>query len=323
MMMKVTEKKKVSIIIPVYNAEKYLSRCIESIVDQDYTDLQIIVVDDGSTDNGLEVVQDFKDDRLQVFSIANGGVSNARNFGLSKATGYYVMFVDADDWLNPNVIGTLISAEQHYGYDLILGNYSRDIEYSKSKQVSTISFKDLTKDGAYRQVINPYGFYGSVWAKMFKLDIIKDNNLKFNNNITVGEDLLFVYQYLNFVKTVAYTDARLYNYYINKKSVLHSLDTDTLYHRLDILKVYETMFQQENIQKQSYYTRAVAIYVRELTDWYCYAVHFKQKKLSASLKEKIKKYWAIFMKDDTFSAKNKLAAFLKYHFPVLVYKLKG
>ncbi|MBT8973438.1 hypothetical protein BTI33_09045, partial [Lactobacillus delbrueckii subsp. bulgaricus] len=86
------------------------------------------------------------------------------------------MFVYADDWLNPNVIGTLISAEQHYGYDLILGNYSRDTEYSKSKQVSTISFKDLTKDETYRQVINSYGFYGSVWAKIFKLDIIKDNN---------------------------------------------------------------------------------------------------------------------------------------------------
>lgn len=315
-------QQRVSIIVPVYNGEQYISRCINSISNQDYDNLQIIVVDDGSTDNTLAVLQKIHDDRIQIFSISNGGVSSARNFGLSKATGDYVMFADADDWLNPNVIDALVSAEQSCGYDMILGNYSRNTEFSKMKITDRISFKELTKDEAYRQIINPYGFYGSVWAKVFKMDIIKSNNLLFDKNISVGEDLLFVYQYLNLIKTVGYSDAELYNYCFNNHSVLHTLDEQKIDQRLDILKVYEIILKQKNIKKQNYYNRLVAIYVRELTDWYCYAVHFKRKELSSLLKIKINKYWYTFIQDDTFTVKNKFAAFLKYHFPTLAYNLK-
>lgn len=119
---------KVSIIIPVYNAEKHISKCIESLTNQTYKEIQIILINDGSTDKSGQICEAYaeKDNRIIVIHKENGGVSSARNIGLENSTGYYIMFVDSDDWIEEDAIKRLMQVQNKYSYDLIMFGYYRE-----------------------------------------------------------------------------------------------------------------------------------------------------------------------------------------------------
>lgn len=172
----------VSIIVPVYNAEKYLSRCIDSILAQCFTDIELLLIDDGSKDGSGKICDEYaeKDKRIKVFHKVNGGVSSARNLGLDKSKGEYVTFVDADDYLLPETITERLLAGN---YDLIqiprnngsfMKTYSHDVVCKSSE-----SFREFI----YRN------YYFECWGRFYKRKVI--GAVRFPENLKVGEDLMF------------------------------------------------------------------------------------------------------------------------------------
>ena len=206
----------VSVIVPVYNVKRYLPRCIESILRQSHTELEIILVDDGSTDGSGAVCDRYaaKDERIRVVHKRNEGVSSARNTGLELSTGQYVMFVDSDDWLALRAIETL--------YQRITEDHA-DLAIAEIESVDSIRrSKSKSKEPSGRFCLNnPEGFLaffktGINWfgpvAKLFCTHIIRRHQLVFPLGIKNGEDTIFVLDYLKRISRVSYSDRVMYFY---------------------------------------------------------------------------------------------------------------
>lgn len=191
---------KISVIVPVYNAEKYLRRCIDSILAQTFTDFELLLIDDGSKDKSGEICDEYarKDNRVKVFHKENGGVSSARNLGLDNAQGEWITFVDSDDYLKSEFISCLVKYDD---FDHIVGGNIMFGERNVNRDVIKETIIDLrTLDAArldFGTDADSSKFFCYPWGKLFKQEIIKSNNIRFNPKIFLGEDLCFVLDYLS------------------------------------------------------------------------------------------------------------------------------
>ena len=210
----------VSIIVPIYNSEKYLKDCIDSLCNQSHSDIEIILVNDGSTDSSSAICDDFskKDSRIKVIHTKNNGVSSARNCGIDNAVGDYIMFCDSDDKVSPDWVSELVACAKTYPdrmplcgivYFPVLG----EPEYRKLPKNLTNTNKYLLFDlSGLITMSYSYIVYNPV-NKIYQSDIIKQNNLRFDTNNSLGEDAVFNMDYLYFLngKSV-YVDEILYYY---------------------------------------------------------------------------------------------------------------
>ena len=182
---------KISIIVPIYNVENYLSRCIDSILSQSFTDFELILVDDGSLDNCGKVCDEYalKDCRVRVFHKSNGGVSSARNLGLDNASGEWIAFVDPDDYVDNDYLYELFSSVMEYDSDFVA-----TVEYEVQVPIKTthLCYNDFSR--LFTDYKMDYG-PGPV-GKLFKTNIIANRNIRFKLNVHRSEDTLFVYHYL-------------------------------------------------------------------------------------------------------------------------------
>lgn len=225
----------ISIVIPVYNVEKYLSRCLESILSQSLKELEIIVVNDGSTDNSLEICRYYqkKDSRIIIIDKINEGVSIARNTGIENASGKYIGFVDPDDWIEKNMYENMYNTIEKYKCSIAFCNYSKD-----SRLGSTIKTLKVNKDFLGKlDIINElianmigiedilpkyYNVMGCVWRCLYSRDFIEKFNLRFTPGITIMEDLIFSVQSLIYCDKVCIDHGVYYHYMKNKSSSLHT-----------------------------------------------------------------------------------------------------
>lgn len=200
----------ISIIVPIYNSETTLKRCIESLINQTYRDIEIILINDGSTDNTCEILEKYKkiDDRIIVVNKINGGVSSARNVGIDIAIGKYLAFVDSDDYCELDYIYRLYSTIRKDDTDLVsCGIFQESLKRKLTNKNGT--FKSNAEVGSIINKINKSFVYG----KLYKKDIIDSNNLKFDIDMSMGEDTLFVSSYLIFIeKGISIVEECLYNY---------------------------------------------------------------------------------------------------------------
>lgn len=206
----------ISVIVPVYNTEKYLDRCVESIVNQTYKNLEIILVDDSSPDNCPQMCDEWaeQDSRISVFHIENKGVANARNFALDKAEGELIGFVDSDDYIEENQFEVLYSNLIKYNADISVCGYHINEESrvpSNSREVSRDDVLKLLATGDYK--------YGVLWNKLYKRSVIADIKMPHFN---CCEDLTFNYFVFKNAKKIAECDDRLYHYMQNESSTVHS-----------------------------------------------------------------------------------------------------
>lgn len=208
----------ISIIIPVYNSEKTIERCIMSCFNQSYKNIEVIAVDDGSTDDSLAILNKIKkeDSRLTVISKENGGVSSARNVGINRANGDYISFVDSDDTIECDMIEYLYNNAMKYKCELSICNYSRI--YDKN-----IKFKSHIKDGEVLLIDSPEDFIkklniyeGFLCNKLFVTKLVK--KIRLDESVHFCEDELFILEYIEKVNKCCYTDIPLYNYYIYSNS---------------------------------------------------------------------------------------------------------
>lgn len=213
-----------SVIIPVYNSELFLERCIKSIIAQRISDAEFIFINDGSTDSSHEILEFYKekDNRIIVINQENLGVSKARNKALSICKGKYVGFVDADDYIDRRMFELLLMKILNDKSDLVICNYTK-IYYENELQIK----KDIIfKENNYENdITNYYIEYfcknhdnGYLWNKLYRSEVIKNNNLKFKENLSMCEDLLFNIEYLMNIKRISYINENLYNYILTNKS---------------------------------------------------------------------------------------------------------
>lgn len=226
------EYKKVSVVVPIYNVEKYLNKCIDTIVDQTYKNLEIILVDDGSKDNSGLLCDQWaeKDSRIKVIHKENGGLSSARNVGMENATGDYIMFEDSDDWLEPELIERSIECIQKDESDIVIFGYRKVDEMENDIGEFTFGKKVLTREQLTKQLhtrILEMSF-GYAWNKLYNFQTIKDSGLRFDSTIIDREDLAFNMQLLSCVNKVNYLDFIGYNYLQRNTSLLHNSDLGRL-----------------------------------------------------------------------------------------------
>lgn len=216
------EKDLISVIIPIYNVSKYLDKCIESIINQTYSNLEILLIDDGSTDNCFNICKKWSslDNRITLFHNSNNGVAYTRNFGLEKATGKYIVFIDSDDYIDKNMIKSLYDNMIKWDVDLsICGTYDDFNGKIINKKLKNKS-KKYNIDEAINKIYTT-GYYGcGVCNKMFKSQIIK--NLKFDENKKNAEEMLLLYNYMRKCKSVYYDSKPLYYYVQRETSITHS-----------------------------------------------------------------------------------------------------
>ena len=215
----------VSIIVPVYNAEKTLERCINSILNQEYRDFELILLDDGSTDTSGMICDACaeRDDRIRVLHKENTGVSDTRNRGIAMAKGAYLQFADADDWITPEATRFFVQAAADNGCDLVIADFYRVIGERVSQKGSIEEEGILQRtDFAVKMMQKPADFYyGVLWNKLYKRSIIKKHRLRMDNAVSWCEDFMFNLEYVRHARTIYVMKIPVY-YYVKTKGSLVS-----------------------------------------------------------------------------------------------------
>ena len=258
---------KVSIIVPAYNAEKTIGRCVESVLNQTYRDLELIVMDDGSKDGTAAILDEYaaQDARLRVVHKTNSGVSDTRNQGMDLATGDYLQFLDADDWAAPDATRLFVRAmEDNPTCDMVIADFYRVID-DKMDQKGNIEVEKLYTREEYADLMMkaPADFYyGVLWNKLFRRSIIEEFGMRMDVNLSWSEDFIFNMEYVLHVDQIYALKAPVY-YYVKTEGSLASLSgsslTNNIKMKLGILEYYRS-FYKDICKPRDYYLRSPQIY---------------------------------------------------------------
>lgn len=221
----IMKKYMISIVIPIFNAEKVINRCMQSIIREKFDDVQVILVDDGSTDESYNICLEWKKntDYVEVIHTRNNGVSAARNRGILEAKGEYVLFLDADDWLL-NGWYEEINALMDKKYDLILFSYKVVYE-DKRKNYEVHSFcEGKIKVNQVYESLATTTYMNFCWGKLIKLSFLRQNNILFSVGKKIGEDSEFQFKILQFAPSIYYRKFSMISYYQGEDSVMHRFE---------------------------------------------------------------------------------------------------
>lgn len=254
----------ISVIVPVYNVASYVEKSVSSILEQTYKNLEIILIDDGSTDGSSEICDNLKnkDLRIKVFHQENQGVSSARNLGLKMCTGDFIGFVDSDDIIQPIMYESLLNYLLNYHVDLVVSSYIYRYGDSRTDTVIDQEFDGvLYSDEALYEILQPYGYRGYLVTKLFRADVIKSPSLLlFNEQLKMMEDLDFVIHYLQRVKMVVFINESYYYYLMRKESAIHTLSNEEYIRSFECLIPFVNQYfslRCQNMLRWSYWTSCI------------------------------------------------------------------
>ena len=263
------EQPQVSIIVPVYNVENYIERCLNSLVNQTFKDIEIITINDGSTDKSLELINKYvkEDIRVSVIDLGDEGVSYCRNLGIEKANGKYIMFVDSDDWIDFNMVEVMYKKAEENNIDLVMCSYIREFkDHSKEKIFNLpeeiIYKEDKVKNELLRKLVGPVkeelsnpemlDALGTVWGKLYRADIFKENKINFVDLKEIGsaEDTLFNIFTFNYLKKVMFLNKPMYHYWRdNPKSVTSQYNSKLKEQRKVFFKYISDFIKENNFEQ--------------------------------------------------------------------------
>jgi glycosyltransferase involved in cell wall biosynthesis len=246
----------ISIIIPVYNTEHFLKKCLEALINQTFPDIEILCINDGSTDASLEILREYeqKDKRIKVFNQANSGASSARNIGLDNAMGRYIMFCDSDDTYEPTMCEAMFNAIEGEQVDLVMCDCNV-IEFDKKhgRSQSSIEYKRLKIKGK-RTIDISLSIGVNIWNKIFKKKLIDEYKILFPKHLQRHEDNAFYYQYISISKTYFGLDMTLYNHYLREDSLsgeYYSGDMRQKFDRIVLFNAFLDFLQKHNIVEKN------------------------------------------------------------------------
>ena len=300
--------KKVSVIVPVYNTEKYLERCIRSILNQTYSNLEIICINDGSSDNSLHILQCLKkeDERIIIINQQNKGVGEARNVGIEVSTGDYISFVDSDDVIDQNYFEILMNNAIHYNLDIVCSNIcaisNNGIVYPFEKQISE---SILTNNQEIKDYLN-FKISPAVWGKLYRRGLIGE--IRFPT-ININEDFIFEWEVIKKSQRFLKTNNTHYNYYedridsLTKKKFSQS-NMSIIEHANQVLKDIYIGYPQLSIDAKNYF---YAFILHNLTIYYRYIkecdgsnLYVDEKNIMEKLlgnREKLERYFLPFERE--------------------------
>ena len=270
----------VSIILPVYNAQSHLARCVGSICAQTYRNIEIIILNDGSKDQSLPVCEEFrqKDSRILLVDKANSGVSDTRNLGLKLASGKYVEFVDSDDYLDPDFTERLVAAAEENEADFVIAPYKMVIPAGASKPEQVLD--KIQDELGVMSVARPpevreYGFlpagvydkdtfalrlmdkpasyfYSVLWNKLYRRDILNGNDIQFVSEMRWAEDLVFNLRYIQYAERFVAIDKPGYYYVQNPQSICHTqINAATIVqNKLQVFRYYKDLYTRLGIYEE-------------------------------------------------------------------------
>lgn len=310
---------KVSVIIPVYNAEKALKICIDSIINQSYKNFEVILVDDGSTDNSGNICDFYEksDNRIRTIHKKNGGVSSARNVAIKESNGKYISFVDSDDYVDENFLQQLIDGIDD-NVDMAVCGIENIIDYSKKVLDNNYKKIKMSRTTAYDEMIKNTNFYGYAWNKLYKKDIIINNNIFFDEEVLSCEDFEFVSNYLQYCNNISYLQTKLYFYYFDLERLRK---TNRGYNKKQVseLKAYNHIF--EIYKKFNCKTLDLVVYnYINIKLNVVYNLHLINKKPDFLLSTDYEK--KIIKNSKRFSLLKKEKLFLACKFPLVSYKIR-
>lgn len=244
---------KLSVVVPVYNVEKYIGEMIESLQNQTLRDLEIILVDDGSPDCSGVICDEYaaKDDRIKVIHKPNGGVGAARNDGMDAATGEWIVFCDSDDWVEPDAFEKLVAAGEENGADVVFGDanlvygehvqkaqfYKDEFVTSDRKRIDQLIAADFSRTYCYNPPeAGPAFGYGGPWNKVVRRQLMLDNGIRFDLRVKgIFDDILYTAYIFAAANTIAYVHVPVYNYRQLGSSITHS-------YKANLLEINEAIF---------------------------------------------------------------------------------
>ncbi len=231
---------KISIIIPVYNAEKYISAALSAALGQTYENIEVIAVDDGSTDSSFKICSDFAacDSRLKLIKKQNGGVSSARNCGLDAAEGKYVIFADADDYLTKNAAEILLDAVDDADFVIGAHNVFRTSDLTLAEQ----NEREFSAARIKEEICAFDKLISTPWAKLFDREIIVQKGIRFDENLPLGEDHKFNLTYCRHIKKAKVVSSAVYNYRLGGMASSVKFYPNKIVLNLEQLKAYELLF---------------------------------------------------------------------------------
>lgn len=312
----------ISVIVPVYNVEQYLNQCVESLVKQVYKNIEIILVDDGSTDNSGVLCDKWvaNENRIRVIHTENHGLSAARNVGIKNAKGTYISFVDSDDWVEIDFLETLVQNIQIYDADISSCGMKKDygntkFDFNKDKESVCISQKQM-----FHEILCNEYVYGYVCNKLFRKELV-DGNL-FDENLFSQEDMDFTMRYLQKCKKCAYTESEYYHYRQRGGSMTGEIGYNP--RKLSIAEVYERALliyatycpEDMYIVERNYLKININIIGRMKISKY------QNKEIRKRLLSNINQYYKKVLKDKRNSPQIKVNIFMSFHFPKTMLKLK-
>lgn len=320
-------EKILSIIVPVYNCEKFLSRCLDSIISQDFVDFEVIIVNDGSTDNSYRILEDYcnKDNRFLVINQENQGQSIARNIGLSYATGKYIGFVDADDWIEPNMYSVMIEKAILSDADIVVCNHNNIYECDDSveKMVfnmidEVINIKSFGVDNYIMDYIRKYKHGNEVWSRIYKRSMLVENNIIFlKNNFKdypeIAEDLFFNMECTIYAQIIVGVNKGLYNYNIRSGSSMTISKPNLL---IRFVKGYNNFFEEY----KSFFSSNSFIYLR----YNLIRSYYNELFLLYKEERKIKEFnleWRIAKKDFSYIKESLMRDLSNYSFSQKIYSI--
>jgi len=247
----------VSIIVPVYNSEKTLVRCINSILKQQYKNTEIILVNDGSTDNSLSICQEYAkmDSRIVVIDKPNTGVSDTRNTGISHASGKYLQFVDSDDWISENATKVLVDKINETNCDMVIAGFYRVINGRKSEKsnISTNKVMDKKEFISHMMEAPANFYYGVMWNKLYRADIIRAHRINCCTDLDWCEDFLFNLDYIRYAETFASLSTPIYYYVKTKNSLVERQCTfkNIISMKIKLFESYKELFESTELYEEN------------------------------------------------------------------------
>lgn len=313
----------VSVIVPIYNVEKYLDKCVESLLNQTYSEMEIILVDDGSTDNSGKICDAYqeRDDRIVVLHKANGGVSSARNEGLKIAKGEYIAFVDSDDWVHKEYIACLAEG-LNSGADLAICSMT-EIAEREIEDVAVLSkqYFQFDRNECFQKMLYSTKIGGFLWNKLFRKTLIT-HALK--ENIYYSEDFVFCAQYAENIKQAVFIDIPLYYYWQNLNSVtnMHGVYNDKIFSLLEAEKLLREIYVSNLPDSKDDITLNLVKVALNLRARYKYNKYNNTEQYQA-IGEVIKEYYPNIRSSDKIRFREKINIFMTKNFPVSLLKLKS
>lgn len=300
----------ITVVVSVYNTGEFLPKAMDTLLSQTYRDFEVIIVDDGSTDGSSQICdeQAARADFARVYHKPNGGLSSARNFGIEHAKGDFIIFPDPDDWVDPKYLEGLLAIRERHNADLsVCGHYffEQGVDHLWNEGAKTEVFDAA---GALYHLMQPKSFCGYAWNKLYSMEVIQKNNLRFDTELGMAQDLHFAFRYLRLCKRVAY-EPELPLYHYNRDTVgVTTYDSPLTPRKISGLKTYLKIAELAHDEFPEIESEALGILSDTALQYLYLYYYFKMKEPQtfALLRGYQRDYFPYFLSSESYSSQRKL-----------------